>query len=140
MVPEVACQARASQEKRSSGQPKKQLPKLISKRSLSCVCEMCFISYPEKYELISKTCLYPQMHIAAENISVLWSQQKSRLIHVRPVPTVAIPGYFISCNGWRCRGKHCTYAHNEEEQKYWNSVLHEQRLHGKLIDTMLTPC
>lgn len=132
MVTDPASLARVSQEERSSGEPKKQLPKPISEGSLSCVCEACFSSYPDKKELITKTCLCPQKHLAAERVSVLWSQQKSRLVHVRPVPMVAIPGRFISCNGLRCRGKHCTYAHNEEERLYWNFVLQEQRLHGKI--------
>ena len=80
---------------------------------------------------MSKRCLCPQEHKTAGELSLLWSQQKCRWIHVRPMPKVTIPGHFILCNEWRCRGQNCTYAHNEEERNYWNSVLQEQRLMRK---------
>ena len=90
---------------------------------------------------MSKRCLCPQEHKTAVELSVLWSQQKCKWVHVRPVPKVTIPGRFILCNEWRCRGQNCTYAHNEEERKYWNSVLQERRLMrkgpGNVIWTLL---
>ena len=95
-------------------------------RPLNYICRICYNSNPGKVELELNKCLCPQEHKTTEQISVLWSQQKCKWVHVRPMPKVTIPGRFILCNEWRCRGKNCTYAHNEEERNYWNSVLQEQ--------------
>ena len=95
-------------------------------RPLNYICRICYNSNPGKVELELNKCLCPQEHKTTEQISVLWSQQKCRWIHVRPMPKVTIPGRFILCNELRCRGKNCTYAQSEEERNYWNSQLEEQ--------------
>jgi len=151
VVPKVAAQVQRSQVQQSHDeltQPSKQLPSSTkplqlpsSTKPLRYICKTCFASYPHKADLMSKRCLCPQEHKTAVELSVLWSQQKCKWIHVRPVPKVTIPGRFILCNEWRCRGQNCTYAHNEEERKYWNSVLQERRLMrkgpGNVIWTLL---
>lgn len=30
------------------------------------------------------------------------------------------------CDRARCRGEQCTYAHNQEERKTWNSILKQE--------------
>ena len=144
MIPTVFAQAGKSQavifydEKIQSS---KQLSQPVFQRSLHYICRICYNSNPGKAELELNNCLCPKEHKTAEQLSVLWSQQKCRWIHVRPVPMVTIPGHFIRCNELRCRGKDCTYAHNEEERNYWNSVLQERRLMrkrpGNVIGTLL---
>lgn len=122
-------------------QSSKQLSKPGFQGSLRYICRICYNSNPGEVELELNNCLCPKEHETTEQLSVLWSQQKCRWIHVRPVPEVTIPGWFILCNEWSCGGKDCTYAHNKEELIYWNSILQEQRLMrkrpGNVIGTLL---
>jgi hypothetical protein len=42
-------------------------------------------------------------------------------VSIRPMPNVYFLGRFRLCDGKRCRGQKCTFAHSAEEQDAWNT-------------------
>ena len=73
-------------------------------------------------------------------VRVTWSGTEKCLVVVeddppiRPIPKRTISGHqFILCDGARCKGEWCSYAHSLEEQAAWN----EERKHAQSLKTFL---
>ena len=92
----------------------------------SLVCKRCFENDPTCIALLKMVC--SRNHSLNEpQVRVFWSGTERRLVAVdgnppiRPVPKRSISGHqFILCDGLRCKGERCSFAHSWEEQAAWN--------------------
>ena len=91
------------------------------------VCERCYETHPLLEGLMYSSCLNPGEHSGGLQITVVWSEDQQKLVYwirdMPPILTTQLKGGFIRCNGLRCRGAKCTYAHNEPEKRSWNNQL-----------------
>ena len=89
------------------------------------VCKRCFQWYPEDLTLISLKCRGGHGYVGYMNVR--WNNQRERLeqVNIRPMPQVKMRSgaKFLLCDGKRCIGENCTYAHSIEEQDAWNNQL-----------------
>lgn len=94
----------------------------------SLVCKRCLEEDPTTAWLLKTLCNRSEIHSLNEpQVLVTWSGTKKRLVVVegnppiRPIPKRSISGHqFILCDGTRCKGERCSYAHSFEELDAWN--------------------
>ena len=114
------------------------------------VCEMCLDSHPERIDLISLKCFAEAgEHLHVPRVNVIWTErmqlervgvssastpsvsQSSPTATIRPMPDVYTRGFFVLCDGLRCRGKTCTFAHSIVERDAWNRQKNRGSAPGK---------
>ena len=92
------------------------------------VCRHCFEANPYDISLVSASskCNNEPLHgkFSVDNVKVFI--QNGKLVKIRPRPQIHLPGgRFVLCNGAKCRGNACTYAHSPEEMDAWNKELQQ---------------
>ena len=110
-------------------------------RKESSVCKKCLEQNSSGISLLKNVCNGNHSGSEAEQkVRVMWSGAEKRLVVVggdppiRPVPKAGIlpkrsnsGHHFILCDGDRCRGESCSYAHSYEELSAWNEKLTSTR-------------
>lgn len=103
----------------------------------SYVCNKCLNDHSHDIRLIEYFCFesnkrsgkgdeIQQCQHKADRVLVAWNGEKRCLERVqvpfiRPLPSVtSLTGGFKLCDGIRCKGMYCTYAHSMEEKIDWN--------------------
>lgn len=65
---------------------------------------------------------------------IFYKNRRSNRIRPRPNIILKKGAKFAMCNGTTCRGENCTFAHNPEEMRIWNSQLSD--FDGKVLHYM----
>lgn len=109
------------------------------KESSDYVCRKCFEQNPSGISLLKNVC-NGNHSVSEQKVRVVWSGAEKRLVMVggdspiaiRPKPKAILPkrrsnSHFILCDGERCKGESCSYAHSYEELSAWNEKLTSTR-------------
>lgn len=102
--------------------------------STGYVCRKCLEDHPGRIDLLTHKCFAERAHSAIPRVQAQWTERRQlervtsagtpissiQSASVRPMPRVDIPGRFTLCDGKRCKGESCTYAHSIEERDAWN--------------------
>lgn len=101
----------------------------------SYVCRKCLEDHPSRIDLLTHKCFAERgAHSGIPRVQARWTERRQlervtsastpissiQSASVRPMPRVDIPGRFTLCDGKRCKGESCTFAHSIEERDAWN--------------------